>query len=117
MNETKALTKLETILAALLIIALIAAGASWTIPRPAGEVMEKTITVTETVADGAAVTTVTETVVNTVTQTLTETVTVGVEKIKIAVVSDIGGRGDLSFNDMAFKGGDEAVRDFGVEMV
>lgn len=38
-------------------------------------------------------------------------------KIKIAVVSDIGGRGDLSFNDMAFKGGDDAVRDFGVEMV
>lgn len=38
-------------------------------------------------------------------------------KIKIAVVSDIGGRGDLSFNDMAFKGGDEAERDFGVEMV
>nr|HID15041.1 BMP family ABC transporter substrate-binding protein [Anaerolineae bacterium] len=37
--------------------------------------------------------------------------------IKIAVVSDIGGRGDLSFNDMAFKGGDDAVRDFGVEMV
>jgi len=33
------------------------------------------------------------------------------------VVSDIGGRGDLSFNDMAFKGGDDAVRDFGVEMV
>ena len=38
-------------------------------------------------------------------------------KFKIAVVSDIGGRGDLSFNDMAFKGGDEAERDFGVEMV
>lgn len=37
--------------------------------------------------------------------------------IKIAVVSDVGGRGDLSFNDMAFKGGDDAVRDFGVEMV
>jgi len=37
--------------------------------------------------------------------------------IKIAVVSDIGGRGDLSFNDMAFKGGDDAERDFGVEMV
>lgn len=36
---------------------------------------------------------------------------------KIAVVSDIGGRGDLSFNDMAFKGGDEAERDFGVEMI
>ncbi len=38
-------------------------------------------------------------------------------KVKIAVVSDIGGRGDLSFNDMAFKGGDEAEKDFGVEMV
>ena len=36
---------------------------------------------------------------------------------KIAVVSDIGGRGDLSFNDMAFKGGDDAGRDFGVKMV
>jgi len=35
---------------------------------------------------------------------------------KIAVVSDIGGRGDLSFNDMAFKGGDEAEEAFGVEM-
>jgi len=36
---------------------------------------------------------------------------------KIAVVSDVGGRGDLSFNDMAFKGGEEAERDFNVEMV
>lgn len=35
---------------------------------------------------------------------------------KIAVVSDIGGRGDLSFNDMGFKGGEEAERAFGVEM-
>jgi basic membrane protein A len=37
--------------------------------------------------------------------------------IKIAIVSDIGGRGDLSFNDMAFKGGDDAKRDFGIEVV
>jgi basic membrane protein A len=36
---------------------------------------------------------------------------------KIAVVSDIGGRGDLSFNDMGYKGGAEAERDFGVKMV
>lgn len=36
---------------------------------------------------------------------------------KIAVVSDIGGRGDLSFNDMGFKGGAEAEKDFNVEMV
>lgn len=37
--------------------------------------------------------------------------------VKIAVVSDIGGRGDLSFNDMAFKGADEAARDFGVQVL
>lgn len=36
---------------------------------------------------------------------------------KIAVVSDVGGRGDLSFNDMAYKGGDEAEKAFGVTMV
>src|SRR3989337_2667406 len=36
---------------------------------------------------------------------------------KIAVVSDVGGRGDLSFNDMAFKGGEDAERDLGVRMV
>ena len=43
--------------------------------------------------------------------------TIGViPKFKIAVVSDIGGRGDLSFNDMGFKGGEEAERAFGVEM-
>lgn len=36
---------------------------------------------------------------------------------KIAVVSDIGGRGDLSFNDMAFKGGAEAEAEFSVEMI
>ncbi|MEM4971746.1 MAG: BMP family ABC transporter substrate-binding protein [Sulfolobales archaeon] len=38
-------------------------------------------------------------------------------RIKIAIVSDIGGRGDLSFNDMAFKGGDDAKRDFGVGVI
>jgi basic membrane protein A len=36
---------------------------------------------------------------------------------KIAVVSDIGGRGDLSFNDMGYKGGAEAEKAFGVKMV
>jgi basic membrane protein A len=36
---------------------------------------------------------------------------------KIAIVSDTGGRGDLAFNDMAFKGGEEAAKDFGVQMV
>lgn len=37
-------------------------------------------------------------------------------KVKIAVVSDTGGRGDLAFNDMAFKGGADAEKDFDVNM-
>jgi len=45
------------------------------------------------------------------------TVIVPVAKKKIAVVSDVGGRGDLSFNDMEFKGGEEAEEDFGFEMI
>jgi basic membrane protein A len=36
---------------------------------------------------------------------------------KVAVVLDVGGRGDLSFNDMGFKGTDEAAKDFGLDMV
>ena len=38
-------------------------------------------------------------------------------KGKVALVSDVGGRGDLSFNDMGFKGTDKAAIDFGVQMV
>lgn len=37
-------------------------------------------------------------------------------KGKVAIVLDVGGRGDLSFNDMGFKGTDEAARDFGLKM-
>ncbi len=36
---------------------------------------------------------------------------------KIALVLDVGGRGDLSFNDMGFKGTDEAQTNLGVEVV
>jgi len=36
---------------------------------------------------------------------------------KIALVTDLGGRGDLSFNDMGFKGADEAAAEFGLELV
>lgn len=38
-------------------------------------------------------------------------------KGKVAVVLDVGGRGDLSFNDMGFLGTDRAVADFGWQMV
>ncbi len=36
---------------------------------------------------------------------------------KIAVVYDIGGRGDLSFNDMAYLGAKRAADEFGLELV
>ncbi len=41
---------------------------------------------------------------------------IGLGKGKVAVVL-VGGRGDLSFNDMGFKGTDQAAKDFGYEMV
>ena len=34
--------------------------------------------------------------------------------VKVALVLDVGGRGDLSFNDMGFKGSDEAQANLGV---
>lgn len=39
------------------------------------------------------------------------------KRTKIAVVYDIGGRGDLSFNDMAYLGASKAAKDFGLELV
>lgn len=35
---------------------------------------------------------------------------------KIAIVLDVGGRGDLSFNDMGFAGADKAATEFGLEI-
>jgi len=40
----------------------------------------------------------------------------GLAEGKIAIVLDVGGRGDLSFNDMGFVGTDKAAQDFGYEM-
>ncbi|RLG47033.1 MAG: sugar-binding protein [Thermoproteota archaeon] len=38
------------------------------------------------------------------------------KKIKVAIMFDIGGRGDLGFNDMAWLGAERAKKDFGVEV-
>ncbi len=38
-------------------------------------------------------------------------------KGKIAIVYDVGGRGDLSFNDMAYLGASKAAKDFNLELV
>ncbi|MCK4246027.1 BMP family ABC transporter substrate-binding protein, partial [Candidatus Bipolaricaulota bacterium] len=42
---------------------------------------------------------------------------IGLAEGKVAVVLDVGGRGDLAFNDMGFKGTDQAAKDFGYDMV
>ncbi|MCE4612144.1 MAG: BMP family protein [Desulfurococcales archaeon] len=41
----------------------------------------------------------------------------GGEKVKVLVLFDVGGRGDLSFNDMAALGADRAAEELGVEVV
>ena len=40
----------------------------------------------------------------------------GLAQGKIAMVLDVGGRGDLSFNDMGFAGADRAAEEFGLEL-
>ncbi len=40
-----------------------------------------------------------------------------IKAYKLAICFDIGGRGDLGFNDLAYLGGEMARRDFGVEVV
>jgi len=42
---------------------------------------------------------------------------IGLGKGKVAVVLDVGGRGDQSFNDMAFEGARRAAEEFGLEII
>ena len=51
------------------------------------------------------------------TESATAATTQELERNKICVVYDVGGRGDLSFNDMAYLGANKAARDFGLEVV
>jgi len=51
------------------------------------------------------------------TQQQTTTTTAQLSKKNICVVYDVGGRGDLSFNDMAYLGASRAAKDFGLKLV
>jgi basic membrane protein A len=62
-----------------------------------------------------APTTTTTTSPSATTTTTTTTTTTG-KKVKVAVVFDVGGRGDLSFNDMAYLGAERAKQELGVEV-
>ncbi len=50
------------------------------------------------------------------TTTTTQTTTTPAKKVKVAVLFDVGGRGDLSFNDMAYLGAERAKEELGVEV-
>ncbi len=71
-----------------------------------------TVTVTKTVTKGV---TITKTVTTTVTATATPTVKPK-KKFRVAILFDVGGRGDLSFNDMAWLGAERAAKELGVEV-
>jgi len=50
------------------------------------------------------------------TATTTTTTTAAVKKVNVAVVFDVGGRGDLSFNDMAYLGAVRAEKELGAHI-
>ncbi len=80
------------------------------------EMRAKPATVTSTVTTTATTTlTTTKTSVITKTAALTSTTTPH-KKIKVLVLFDVGGRGDLSFNDMAWLGAERAAKDFNIEV-
>ncbi len=113
---------------AAIIIGIIAIGiAAAAISFSAGRTQTITVSkiVTQIVQAPAAVRTVTKTVTTTsiatttVTTTATKSVTLTTtarphKKIKVLVLFDVGGRGDLSFNDMAWLGAERAAKDFNI---
>lgn len=52
----------------------------------------------------------------TTTATATGTTTTTTKPVKVLVLFDVGGRGDLSFNDMAWLGAERAKKELGVEV-
>jgi len=101
----------RTLLAAVAILVIIAGVAAFTLMRggeQATPVAEKTATTPETTSTPAKEATAT---------TATAPAEQRLERNKICVVYDVGGRGDLSFNDMAYLGASKASKDFGLEVV
>ena len=110
-----------------IIIAAIGGYYAGTLSIPGAETV--TETKVSTVTTGAGVSTVTtgagtvtETRLSTTVQTQTVTKTIATTPTepvgdKIGLVTDIGGRGDLSFNDMGFLGADNAAKDFNLELI
>lgn len=70
-----------------------------------------------TTSPASTPTTQTTTTAPSTTQQQTKTTTAQLSKNSICIVYDVGGRGDLSFNDMAYLGASKAARDFGLKLV
>jgi len=108
LTNKSAITRIQAVII-IAVVAVVAVGsaASYFVVAPSTTTVTTILSTTETIL-----------VPTTMPASTTGGVTVSpVAGKKIAVVSDIGGRGDLSFNDMAFKGGQEAEQAFGVQMV
>ncbi len=79
-------------------------------PKPAATTTSSSTTTTSvTTATSSSTTT------STTTQTATTT-SPAKKKVRVAVLFDVGGRGDLSFNDMAYLGAERAQKELGVEV-
>jgi len=70
-----------------------------------------------TTSPASTPTTQTTTTAPSTTQQQTKTTTAQLSKNSICIVYDVGGRGDLSFNDMAYLGASKAAKDFGLKLV
>ncbi len=94
------------LMGAVILVLIIALGAV-IVSKPS-----ETVTMTTTVT-----TTLTKTVTKTAEVQKTETPTqTQAKKAKVLVLFDVGGRGDLSFNDMAWLGAERAKKELGVEV-
>jgi len=113
-------TPLAVVITAIIVAAVVAGIVYAVVPKGVvTSTVTATTTITETTtvfagATGTVTTTVTKTV--TVTETITVTATPPAKKYKVAILFDVGGRGDLSFNDMAWLGAERAAKELGVEV-
>ncbi len=126
---SKAISTSVAVVITAIIVAAVVAGITYAVvPKGVKTVTQTsttTVMATKTVTAGKVTTvTVTKTVTSTATVTatapavtLTKPHVPPGKTIKIAIVTDIGGRGDLAFNDMAIKGAEDAARDFGVKVM
>ncbi len=88
--------------AIIIVVAIIAGAAAWALHRGGGA---KTPATTSTPATSTTSPT-----------TSAKGATTTGRKIRVLVLFDVGGKGDLSFNDMAILGAERARKDFGVDI-